>query len=406
MGTAVHSIVAPKPSGWPVRPARQPSTQAACNWKRTLYVRCFAIGLSQRACERMGTGSEPGNENPGKNAGREGPVPVLSHPRGMPTVSDHPPLLRQWLLLKTLSARRYGATVAEMAAELGVGEKTIRRDLKAFFEVGFPIEEQIGEHGRKSWRLKPSGDQPELSFAFDEALALYLGRRFLEPLAGTIFWQAAQSAFKKIRACLGKPAVDYLEKMAGNLHHTTVGISDYSQKAELIDELMRAIEDRMATHIVYHPLHATEPVTYEIHPYGLTYHQGTLYLVAFSRDRSELRHFKVDRIEQAEVSRFPFRMPDDFNLDGHFAKSFGIFQGDGDIVVRVRFLPAVARYVSEGKWHASQKLSPQKDGSLLAEFRLSTTEEIRHWIMSFGKQRWCWSRNNCAPRSPPRPKAW
>lgn len=324
----------------------------ACNWLRAVYVRCFAI---------------------------------ISAQWGFPTVSDNPPLLRQWLLLKTLSARRYGATVAEMARDLGVAEKTIRRDLKAFFEVGFPIEEQIGDRGRKSWRLKAAGDQPEMSFALDEALALYLGRRFLEPLAGTFLWQAAQNAFKKIRTCLGKPALEYLDKMAGNLHHTAIGASDYSQKAELIDDLMQAIEDRKATHIVYQPLHATEPVTYEIHPYGLTFHHGSLYLVAFSRERNELRHFKVDRIGEVEVSRFPFRMPDDFKLDGHFAKSFGVFHGNGDIRVEIRFLPQVARYVSEGKWHESQRLTPQKDGSLLVEFQLSSTEEIKHWVMGFGK---------------------
>ena len=62
-------------------------------------------------------------------------------------MSDHEPLPRQWLILKTLSSRHYGASVAEMAAELGVTEKTIRRDLKAFDEVGFPIEEQVGDHG-------------------------------------------------------------------------------------------------------------------------------------------------------------------------------------------------------------------------------------------------------------------
>jgi predicted DNA-binding transcriptional regulator YafY len=45
----------------------------------------------------------------------------------------------------------------------------------------------------------------------------------------------------------------------------------------------------------------------------------------------------------------------------------------------------VARYVQEGRWHHSQKLTKQKDGSLLAEFHLDTTEEIKRWILSFGR---------------------
>lgn len=246
-------------------------------------------------------------------------------------VADQPPLVRQWVLLKTLAARRYGATVAELAQELGVHEKTIRRDLIVFQEVGFPLEETAGERGRKTWSMRTQGGPPELSFGFDEALALYLGRRFLEPLAGTMLWDAAQSAFRKIRACLGKTALDYLEKMAVHLHHTTVGAGDYTQKSEQIDQLMQAIEEHRATHISYRSQRATEPVTYEIHPYGLAYHRGSLYLVAWSRDHDEVRHFKVDRLEQVDISAFPFHWPADFDLRRHLAGSFGVYHAKGDV---------------------------------------------------------------------------
>lgn len=294
-------------------------------------------------------------------------------------------LVRQWNLLKLLSARRFGVSVAEMVTETGVSAKTIRRDLEAFVLAGFPLEERAAERGKKLWHLNVNQGQPDISFAFDQALALYLGRRFLEPLAGTMIWQAAQQAFKKVRVSLGKPALQYLDKMAGHLHTTAVGTSDYTEKSEIIDALLQAIEERRVAHIEYQSLQATEPVTYEICPYGITFHRGSLYLVAFSRDHNELRHYKVDRVEKAEVSRFPFPMPEDFDLAKHLAGSFGIFQGKGDIVVRVRFAQPVARYVQESKWHASQKLSKQRDGSLLAEFRLSTTEEIKRWLLSFGK---------------------
>lgn len=96
------------------------------------------------------------------------------------------PLLRQWMLLEALSSRAGGATVLELVRELGVSEKTVRRDLGTFQKVGFPLQEHFGPHGRKAWRLEPSADTPSLSFAFDEAIALYLGRRLLEPLAGTV----------------------------------------------------------------------------------------------------------------------------------------------------------------------------------------------------------------------------
>ncbi len=178
-------------------------------------------------------------------------------------------LVRQWILLRTLGARRFGVTISELAGELDVSERTIRRDLKSLLEAGFPLEEVVEEFGRKKWRIEPAKNQPGLSFTFDEALALYLGRRLLEPLAGTLFWEAAQRAFRKIRATLGADALKYVERFRELFHQTTVGASDYSQKADLIDQLMVGIEDRKAVFITYQSLRATEPVTYDLHPYGV-----------------------------------------------------------------------------------------------------------------------------------------
>ena len=217
------------------------------------------------------------------------------------------PLVRQWILLRTLCARHHGATVKELSAEMGVSEKTIRRDLETFQTAGFPLIETVEQFGRKKWRIDPSKNQPGMCFAYDEAIALYLGRRFLEPLAGTVFWEAAQRAFRKIRASLGKEALKYVDQFATVFHQTMVGVSDYSQKADLIDDLMVAIEDRRAVFITYQSLRATEPVTYDIYPFGLTYHRGSLYLVGSCR-RSTTSHSPLegrsDRGRQAGGASF------------------------------------------------------------------------------------------------------
>jgi len=296
------------------------------------------------------------------------------------------PLIRQWLILRLLAARPPGITLREIAEEMEVSEKTIGRDLATFREAGFPVEEETGSRGRKTWRLCKDGkDDLPLGFAFDEALALYLGRRFLEPLAGTMLWEAAQNAFRKIEVCLGPTARRYLDQMAAALHVTSPGAGNYAVKSEIIDALQRGIEEHKTTHIVYQSARSTEPVTYEISPYGMAIHRDSLYLVAESREHGQVRHFKVDRIEEAEVSKFPFRMPEDFSVQEHLAGSFGIFGGQQNVTVKIRFSPEVARYVQESHWHASEELTSQRDGSILAQFQLSSTEEVKSWALSFGQ---------------------
>ena len=296
-----------------------------------------------------------------------------------------PTLVRQWTLLRALSSRVEGLTIKEMAKELEVSEKTIRRDLETFRSVGFPLQENVGRFGRKRWLLDPSQRAPGLTFAFDEALALYLGRRLMEPLAGTPFWEASQRAFRKIRATLGSEALKYVNRFAELFHHTMIGVSDYSQKTELVDILLIGIEDCRAVLLTYRSLRATEPVTYEIYPYGLIHHRGSLYLAGRTAEQEEIRHWKVDRMEHAELGDTRFERPQDFDLHEHMARSFGVFHEQGEVHVKVKFSSQVARYVGEKRWHASQRLHAQSDGGVIASFDLAGTEEIKRWILSFGR---------------------
>jgi predicted DNA-binding transcriptional regulator YafY len=77
------------------------------------------------------------------------------------------------MLLRILCARHHGATVKELAGELGVGEKTIRRDLAAFQTAGFPLLETTGQFGRKSYRIDP---RKNLTKTHDRSLTIRFSR--------------------------------------------------------------------------------------------------------------------------------------------------------------------------------------------------------------------------------------
>jgi proteasome accessory factor B len=297
------------------------------------------------------------------------------------------PLERQWTILRTLAARRYGATVGELAEEHGVSKKTIRRDLALLRDLGFRVSPRQGARGCNHWVAAVDSAAPPLTFDISEILALYLGRALLEPLAGTAFWDSTQSAFRKIKATLAEAAVAYLDKLSGLIHRTSFRDSNYREKSQLIDDLMVSIEDCRITFITYQSARSTEPLTYDVYPYGVVYHHGSLYLVAHSQQHDEIRTFKVDRIVDVTLEQLKFQKPTDFNLRDYLRHSLAIFHEDGPPQrVVIRFAPEVARYVAEHRWHASQTLTRQDDDSLLAEFELTSLEEVKSWVLSFGSK--------------------
>lgn len=193
-------------------------------------------------------------------------------------MSDSKALIRQWRLLRFLADARHGYTVRELQEEMTVSLETVRRDLKDLAEAGFRVREKIGFRGVKRWRVEGFEDGFQLNIS--DLLSIYVGRQFLEPLAGTPFWDGQQKVFSKIRGTLGESAMKYLQKLTRSLHATSIGASDYSQRFEMIDQLMIAIEDRRVSLIAYQSDQATETSTVEIYPQGFIFHRGSLYLIA------------------------------------------------------------------------------------------------------------------------------
>lgn len=291
---------------------------------------------------------------------------------------------RQWRLYQRLLSMPDGETLTDLSDGFEVSTKTIKRDLATLRAVGLAVVEATEKFGLKRWRVEADTTRmPKLQW--DEAAAIYLGRRFMEPMAGSLFWEASQKAFAKLKATFSSEALDYIHKISSTLYQTTIGVSDYTCRAELIDTLMTAVEDQVVARITYHSMGAEAPKDSDVHPLGFINHEGSLYFVAFAPVHDSIRHYKMDRLNGVEKTQSKFTPPEGFNLDAHLAPSFGIFHTDEPLkTVRVRFAPEAARYVQEHRWHHSQALIPEDNGSLLCEMQLADLTEVRSWVLSFG----------------------
>jgi predicted DNA-binding transcriptional regulator YafY len=203
-------------------------------------------------------------------------------------------------------------------------------------------------------------------------------------MAGTPFWESAQNAWNKIRCTLGETALEYLDRFAGMFHPAGTDRRDYAGKAEIVDALTIAIEDHKAVHVTYRSLNATEPATRDLYPLSWLWKPDALYLLARSPEDGRVKTYKVDRMDEVEVSNFVFQVDRDFDAAAYLSGSLGIYDGDGDIAVAIKFLPAAARHAQEARWHQSKVFTQQRDGSVVLRMRLSSTVEIKSRVLSYG----------------------
>jgi predicted DNA-binding transcriptional regulator YafY len=294
-------------------------------------------------------------------------------------------LARQWKIIQALIASRRGKSVPELAEMVECHTRTVYRDLEALQAAGFPVTTERDGH-RMVWSLL-AGSQRTLPIplSLPELLALYFGRRMAGALKGTVFHDALESLFEKIKALLPAEMVQQLERAQAGLAVGTTPVKAHAAYRGVIDIVNQAVSQRRRLDMTYRAMRGRAETRRRVDPYRLLFFEGAFYVIGYCGLRRDIRVFALDRVRRLALTDELFELPADLILDDFLKSSFGVFLGPA-ARVQVRFAPAIAGYIAEKTWHASQKLRPQTDGSVIFEAEVAGTEEIKRWILTWGAQ--------------------
>jgi predicted DNA-binding transcriptional regulator YafY len=300
-------------------------------------------------------------------------------------------VIRQWTILREIErARAAGVTIDALATLCGVTTRTIRRDLQALEEAGFPIyDDRSHDDGRTRWTI--NGQVFKGFFAgltLSELCALYFSRTLLESLAGTPFRDELESAFDKLAGSLTPHMKHFLDQLPRVIAskpdplRRRAGEDDGRQQQIIARALEATLHHRQAT-LTYYSRASERTKSYLVHPYRLAYAQGGLYLLAHVPEYNEVRTFAVERIDDISVLEERFTPLDDDVPDEAFPHSLGVHSGPPEAVT-IEFEPDVADYVRARQWHHSQAWNESGDGRLVVHLNVCIDPALRSWILSFG----------------------
>lgn len=294
-------------------------------------------------------------------------------------------LARQWRLVRALEAAPDGLGYLDLGKMLGVAQRTVYRDLETLRSAGFPVR-RASLHGKPVWRLSGSASSatPSLGFTRVELTALSLARQMLLSMPGSPFDGAARSAFHKIQAACDREGLRVLETADRRLYADLRRARPYTDRDVWFRELLDAVTRSQSVRIKYWTVERDAESLREVDPYGIVFHEGAFYLVAWCHWRREVRTFLVDRVRAVTPAGRFFTIPDGFSVREHFRDAWGLIKTRALERVRIRFAPRAARVVAEGRWHTSQRVEREADGSAVLEVRVAGWEELRRWVLSFG----------------------
>ena len=293
-------------------------------------------------------------------------------------------VIRQWKVLHALESSRHGAAIDALARELGVTTRTIRRDLAALQEAGFPLYDEPDDDDKVRWRLDGQVLKGlEAGFTLAELCALYLSRNLLEAIAGSPFQRDLSNAFGRLEKMLSPRMRQFLDRLPTVLAAKPGPLTrGGASSADTVARLLEATLHFRVVTMRYDSVSSRRVKDYLAHPYRLTFAQGGLYLLAFVPEYDAIRTFAVDRIASVSLEKRTFT-PKHPVGDDVFANSLGVNTGP-TAEVEVAFDARVAPYVRARVWHRSQEIRESDDGGLRLTMNVCHDWALRSWILGWG----------------------
>ena len=275
-----------------------------------------------------------------------------------------------------------------LAREIEVSAKTIQRDLDHLrHQKDLPLEYDEVRHG--FYFTRPVSEFAPMQLSRGELLALFIALKALEPLRGTpLYRQVAESLNKIAGACPDSVSIQWQDLHAACSLKQAGAIQ---VDAALFSTLLDATLNRQEVAFSYRKLNGGgRGELRRVRPCHVGNVMNGWYLIGHDLARGDWRTFALQRISGLEVLKNRFVPDASFNIRDHLSSGFGVWSYGAEaesFEACIRLTGWAARYVAEGRWHRSQKITPLKDDGSEIEFRaeLAGLEEITRWVLGFGR---------------------
>ncbi|MCW2500125.1 MAG: Proteasome accessory factor [Frankiales bacterium] len=281
--------------------------------------------------------------------------------------------LPRLLALVPYLLKRPGVPFATAAADFGITEDRLRKDLNLLWLCGLP-----GHYPGDLIEIEFEGDTITLSDAqgvdrplrltVDEALALVVALRTLAETPGLADPEPVLRALAKVEEAAGAAALP-----AARVQVALEG------EGTVLPVVRDALERGQALHLTYWTAGRDETTDRDVDPVRLVTAEGQAYLEAWCRRAEGVRVFHLGRVEAVRVLDEPSRPP--AGLPSRDL-SQGLFQpAPEDTVVTLALEPGAAWVADFYPCDAVEELG---DGRQVVTLRTSGTAWVRRLALSLG----------------------
>lgn len=301
--------------------------------------------------------------------------------RGLAAKRSRPPLVRMIRIHELLKNGSH-TNCSQLARELEVSTKTAQRDIEFMRDqLQLPIEYDAVGHGY--YYSETVTQFPTLTVTQGELVALLVAQKAVQQYRGTPFEKPIASAFEKLAAGMKEQTGVSLHELSEAFSFKPASLAANELRA--FETIAQAVVSTREIAFGYESLTGSQTEKRRLQPYHLGCIADQWYVIGFDLTRRAIRTFALSRIESVAATGQRFERPADFSIQEFLSGSFAAFQAREVATVRLRLDPFAARLATERRWHSSQKIIKQTDGSSLLTLKVGIAPDLENWILSWGE---------------------
>lgn len=284
-----------------------------------------------------------------------------------------------------------GVSLADIEQMFEVSRRTAMRMRDAVVRVYPQTEEKTDACRIKRWRIPSATNGRHLALTPDELATLDMAAKAFNGRGLRLQAKALRSLCGKIKSFQKCEASRRIEPDLEALIEAE-GLAARPGprpkiKVEHLHALREAIKACQIVEILYRGKGKKEAEVKRVAPYGFLYgHRHYLVGGGTEKGRETSRyHFILSQIEDVTVTRQGFRRDPAFDIQSYAEESFGIWK-EKPVEVIWKFTPRAAEAARDFVFHASQKITEGKDGSMTVRFKAGGMLEMAWHLYMWGDQ--------------------
>jgi predicted DNA-binding transcriptional regulator YafY len=270
-------------------------------------------------------------------------------------------------------------SITDIAKEMKVHRRTIHRYLLQVKTTATEESKYSDADGRK---FAEDYTYTDAEITETEMVALLVAQKGLQSRGVASLDRGITSTFKKIVATASTKVVSKIKNWERVISFRFSGHARTDPK--VFSAVARAAGNHQEMTIKYRDPNGAE-TTRTIHLLNVANINGDWYAFAFDelRDWKE-RCFNLCRIKECSLTGKTYEYPEGWTLEKFLKNSFGVYGGDGEHRVVIRFRGKVADLIREKKWRCQTGLIELGNGVVELHLTVNGLFEVFLWVMEWG----------------------